>query len=326
MPEKKKIGELMIEQGFIDKYQLKAALNRQERWGKRLGETLVEMGFVSEDVLLTTLSKILSIPSIKPDKFEISRNVISLIPGEICRRLSIIPLAIKIINNKKRFVVAMSDPSDYAAIDEIQFLTNLKILPMIATSNCINATIGKYYSLAAAEGAEEEDKSEISMISRSAKTGSEYMEVIREGRQDVVKIGNSQKKNNRDGGIVIGRDQFNEVTGEKREPMSEFGKAIEEKLENFDLGENQAKPEPLVNDEYEESTGVFKDDNVFNKLVKILKNKSLLSDNELKAIMSVARESDLKSIKGAKVFKLLVEILYQKKMIDEKEKKILDEG
>jgi len=52
MAEKKKIGDLLIEQGIIDKYQLKAALNRQERWGKKLGETLVEMGFITEEVLI----------------------------------------------------------------------------------------------------------------------------------------------------------------------------------------------------------------------------------------------------------------------------------
>ena len=101
MSQKKKIGDQLLENGVIDKYQLKAALNRQERWGKKLGETLMEMGFITEDVLIKTLSGIFNIPSIKPEKFEISKKILTLIPREVCERLNVIPLAIKTINNKK---------------------------------------------------------------------------------------------------------------------------------------------------------------------------------------------------------------------------------
>ena len=315
MTEKKKIGEWLIEQGSIDKYQLKAALNRQERWGKRLGETLIEMGFITDDVLLKTLGKIFNIPSIKPEKFEISKAVLALIPKEICERLSVIPLAIKTINGKKRFIVAMGDPSDYAAIDEIQFLTNLKVLPMVTTISSTKIALSKYYGV---EREAVEDRSEISMVSKVSKPG-EHMEIIRQGREDKVKI-ESSIQNVEEHGIPLEPDQNG-----KPAPSTDFQKALEDKLKNFEIEESSPKPAPFADEEYEESTGVFKEDNAFNKLLKILKNRTILSDDELKFLLGVNAKTGIKGLKGSKGFKFLIELLSQKKLISEKEKKLLEE-
>lgn len=311
MTQKKKIGDLLLEQGVIDKYQLKAALNRQERWGKKLGETLVEMGFITEDVLIKTLSGIFNIPSIKPEKFEISRQVLSLIPREVCERLHVIPLAIKTINNKKRFVVAMADPTDYSAIDEVQFLTNMRVLPMVTSLASINASITKYYGAGPVSGSHE-----ISVVSKVSRPD-EYMEIIRQGKEDRVRTDDPEAKEK------VLNDIRTRTSSKPAE--SDFGKAIEDKLANFDLEETAAKPEPLAEDEYEESTGVFREDNLFNKLLKVLKNKSILSEGEIKVLLGVSGKEGMKQLKGSKGFKVLIELLHEKKLIDDKEKKLLEE-
>lgn len=321
MTDRKKIGEMLLEQGSIDKYQLKAALNRQERWGKKLGETLVEMGFISDEVLLKILSKVLNMPSIRPEKFEVSKGVLSLIPKDVCTRLLIVPLAIKTINSKKRLVVAMADPTNYAAIDEIQFLTNLKVLPMVCTSASFEAAMIKYYGspLPAVNG----DNSEVSIISRVTNPG-EYMEIIRQGREDKVKIesSNPSEPSRELDEVEQAKKRAQKMKGEQ---ASEFGKDLEEKLKNFEIEEVQAKPEPFASEEYEESTGIFRDENSFNKLVKILKYKSILNDGELKSLIAAGKEFNPKSQADKKGLKMLVDMLHSRNVLTDKEKKILDE-
>ena len=312
MTQKKKIGDMLIEKGVIDKYQLKAALNRQERWGKKLGETLVEMGFITEEVLVKTLSMIFNIPSIRPEKFEISKAVLSLVPREVCTRLSLIPLAIKTVNNKKRLIVAMSDPTNYSAVDELRFLTNLPVLPMVTSIGSIDASLRKYYGI----GMVKDNDSEVSMISRSA-SSEEFMEIIRQGREDKVNVSEKPQKEN-----VFERAEVDEKKAMEAE-SSEFSKALDDRLKNFEIEPAEAMPEPFEDYEYEESTGVFKDENILNKLLKVLKNKSLLSDDELKTLLGVSIK-DAGKLKGSGAFKALLELLHRKKIISDKEKKLIE--
>ena len=284
------------------------------------------MGFISDEVLLKVLSKVLNMPSIKPDKFEISKGVLAMIPKDVCIRLSLIPLAIKTINNKKRLVIAMGDPTNFSAIDEVQFLSNLKVLPMVTTSAKIEAALAKYHGIEVVE----DDKSEISMIAKNTNPG-EYMAIIRQGREDIVKIEPSMKS----GSAKIpaeppaGKDPLEEAKkrAEKLsgESSSEFGRELDEKLKNFEIEETQAKPEPFASDEYEESTGIFKDDNLFSKLVKILKNKSILSDGEIKSLIGAGKNFDARSASDKKSLKMLVDMLHARNVLDDKDKKKLDE-
>lgn len=317
--KKKKIGEMLIEAGLIDEYQLKAALNRQERWGKKLGETLIEMGFITEDGLLKTLSKSLNIPSIQIDKFEISKEVIGMLPRDLCAKHSLVPLAVKIINNKKRFVIAMSDPTNYAALDEVQFLTNMHVIPMVTSIGCVSRALDKYYPLYEPSNAEE--LSGVSVVSKVVKTG-DKMEIIRQGREDVVDLAKEGKGPvNKEGLSEDGR-----LEGMEQVAVTDFSRALDDKLKNFEIDEDETKPKPFLQEEYEESTGVFKEDNVFNSLVKILKNKKLISDAELKQLLADEAKGGLKDFRSSGTFKLLVDMLYKKKLITDAEKKILDEG
>jgi len=317
--KKKRIGEMLIEGGAIDEYQLKAALNRQERWGKKLGETLIEMGFITEDILLKTLSKILNIPNIQIEKYDIKKEILKLVPRKICVDNLVIPLAIKPINGKDRLIVAMADPTNYHAVDEIQFKSGLKVLPMVTTISSIKSAIGKYYPPSPGE------KDEISFIKEKAKS----MEVVRGGNEDVVEMEESYKEVpngpiKSKPGMELGGSPEDKVDGLERVSISSFGKAIDDRLKKMDAEESQTTPKPFAQEEYEESTGVFRDDNVFMNLVKILKGKSVISDDELKSLLGVASKTGIKDMKNFPGFKVLIELLHKKKMITDAEKKILE--
>ena len=314
MSKKKKIGDMLLERKHIDKYQLKAALNRQERWGKKLGETLVEMGFITEEVLIKTLSSIFSIPSILPENFEISKKVLALVPKEVCSRLNAIPLAIKSINGKRRLVFAMADPTNYAAIDEVQFLTNLRVLPMVTSIGSIKASLLKYYGI----GFTDEQGSGVSIVAKPPES-EDYMQIVRDGNEEIIKM-NPDKENER-----VFKEIEEETSIKDNSEPSEFSKALDDKLKNFEIEPNEAKPEPFEDYEYEESTGVFKEETVFNKLIKVLKNKSVISDGELKALLGVNLK-DGAGIKNQGGFKVLIELLHAKKLITDEEKKKLEKG
>jgi len=316
--KKKRIGEMLIEAGAIDEYQLKAALNRQERWGKKLGETLIEMGFITEEILLKTLSKALNIPSIQIDKYKVRPEIIKLLPRNLCVNNLVLPLAKKMISGKQRLVVAMADPTNYAALDEIQFKTGMKILSMVTTISSVQNAIAIYYP------PKPGDRDPITFVKKAP----EPMAVVRDGNEETIDFEDSYKevsngsKMSKPGAVLNGK-VTDKVEGLERVSISDFGKAIEDKLNDFDFGENQPTPKPFVQEEYEESTGVFRDDNVFNNLVKILKNKSVLSDEEFKTLLGVAAKEGDKDLKKFSGFKLLINLLHQKKLINDAEKKIL---
>ncbi len=145
---KLRIGEILVAEKKIDQVQLKSALAHQKRWGKKLGDCLVDLGFISELDLVRTLSRFLRIPLIdltRLDASKITKEILNLIPLPVARRVRAVPLATKEIKRKKRLVVATSDPTNYAAFDEIQFKAGLPLLLMIAPESDIDWFLRKYY-------------------------------------------------------------------------------------------------------------------------------------------------------------------------------------
>lgn len=184
--KRKKLGEVLIENGFVDEFQLKSALAQQEKWGKRLGETLIDLGFISENSLMKALSKFFHVPSINIGTLEVPPQVVALVPVALAEKYVAMPLAIKNIEQKKRLVVAMVDPTDLAAVDELQFKSGMKILPMVSTISGIQKAIRRYYhkdrSLPVHIG---DDRSGISMIADEDEIS--RMELIRGGNEDSVR-------------------------------------------------------------------------------------------------------------------------------------------
>ncbi len=141
--DKKKIGDLLIEKGLITKAQLKECLQLQGFSGKRLGEVLTEKGYVTEDQLIDTISERLSIPKISLASMVIDPNVLRHVSVEVARRYTLIP----IFEIGNTLTIAMADPLNIIAIDEIKYQTGLNIKRAITTISEIKEAVEKYYSI-----------------------------------------------------------------------------------------------------------------------------------------------------------------------------------
>lgn len=145
MEEKKKLGEILLEAGVIDKFQLKSALAEQNKWGGRLGNHLVQMGILTEELLVKALSKQLKIPYLDLGQMQITKETLDLVPQELAEKFHLVPVAVKKIANKKTLIVAMSDPTNLDAIDELQFRTGHIIKPAVDGDTAIEMAIRKFY-------------------------------------------------------------------------------------------------------------------------------------------------------------------------------------
>ena len=139
-----RLGEMLVKSKLITEDQLKKALAQQSTSGGRLGSNLVKLGFLTEEDITSFLSKQYGVPSINLAHFEIDQSVIKLVPAEIAQKHMVIPI------NRKGSVltVAMADPSNIFAIDDIKFLSGFKVEPVVAAETSIKNAINKHYDSA----------------------------------------------------------------------------------------------------------------------------------------------------------------------------------
>ena len=146
MNTKKRLGEMLVEKGLIDKLQLEAAIGRQHQWGGRLGSNLVKLAYISEITLIKFLSSQLKLPCGDLSKITFNDDTCNLITAEVAKKYHIIPLELKTSASKKTLFIAMSEPTNILAIDEVSFLTGLTVRPVIATDSQISKAIDKIYN------------------------------------------------------------------------------------------------------------------------------------------------------------------------------------
>jgi type IV pilus assembly protein PilB len=136
-----RLGSMLVSSGLITDDQLKKALSVQKTEGGRLGSILVKLGSVQEDKLMTFLSKQYGVPYVDLNKFEINPAVIKHIPAEVAQKYRIMP-----INRAGATItIAMVDPSNIFAIDDIKFMTGYNVEAVVATEGAIVEAIKKYY-------------------------------------------------------------------------------------------------------------------------------------------------------------------------------------
>jgi type IV pilus assembly protein PilB len=136
-----RLGELLIREQLITVQQLQQAQDDQKKTGGRLGTSLVRMGMVDETQLLTFLAKQYHVPAINLDETEVDPEIIKHISEDVASKHQIIPINRQGAN----LVVAMADPSNIFAIDDIKFLTGLTVQVVVASENQIARAIDKYY-------------------------------------------------------------------------------------------------------------------------------------------------------------------------------------
>jgi len=139
-----RLGELLIKDESISLDELQEALKEQETSPKRLGEILIKKGYISELRLAEALSNQLNIPLVSLVRLCPTQDLLSLVPENVARRLNVIPIQKP---DSKHIVIAMSDPMDTLAIDEIRMLTQLEVIVQVATISDIQKGLTSFYKM-----------------------------------------------------------------------------------------------------------------------------------------------------------------------------------
>lgn len=139
-----KLGELLLHEQLITSGQLDEALTCQTVFGIKLGSSLVELGFISDEQLCRFLSRKLSVPAASARVMSsVAPAVLALVPAELAEKYRVIPIK----KDGKKLALAMADPSDFKAIDEVAFVTGCVIQPYIVPDVRITSALSKYYQI-----------------------------------------------------------------------------------------------------------------------------------------------------------------------------------
>src|SRR5262245_7288511 len=136
------LGDLLINDGLVTREQLQTALAEQKRTREKLGVILVRLNLITEDQLVGFLSRQYGIPSISLADFEVDREVLRLVPLQLASKYEVLP--IRVVGNT--LTLAMSDPTNLLALDDVAFMTNMQVMPLVASQGAIREAIERAYT------------------------------------------------------------------------------------------------------------------------------------------------------------------------------------
>jgi type IV pilus assembly protein PilB len=136
-----KLGETLLKDNLITPQQLKEALDYQRINGGRLASTLVKLGMLSDEEVTAVLSRQYGVPSVNLDLFEVDPAAVALVPQETAERYSVLPLS----RVGATLTLAMIDPTNVFAIDDIKFMTGLSVEPVVVSETAFQFAVKKYY-------------------------------------------------------------------------------------------------------------------------------------------------------------------------------------
>src|SRR5207249_6873455 len=143
-----RLGEILVKESLITQDQLQKALEFQRANGGKLGSCLTRMGFITDDDITGVLSRQYGVPSINLKYYEIDPNVIKLIPQDTAARYQVIPLS----RVGSVLTIAMTDPTNVFAMDDIKFMTGFNVEPVVASEAAIAEAISRFYGAASPQG------------------------------------------------------------------------------------------------------------------------------------------------------------------------------
>jgi type IV pilus assembly protein PilB len=147
MVKQPKLGELLVRAGAIDQTQLEAALGEQKKWGSPLGMTIVRMGFLDEETLVRTLARQLKLPLAWLRGKRIKPQVLALVPNELALKHRCLPMTCSDSPSGRVLFLAMQDPADLAAVDEVAFRTGCKVKAVLAAPGELEEALKRHYQL-----------------------------------------------------------------------------------------------------------------------------------------------------------------------------------
>jgi type IV pilus assembly protein PilB len=135
-----RLGELLLREKRITPAQLQEALNHQKANGGKLGMTLVKLGMVKDEEITALLSRQYGVPFINLAQFDIDASVLKLIPAETAQKYQIVPIG----RSGATLTIAMTDPTNVFALDDIKFMTGYNVEPVVASETAVGEAIHKY--------------------------------------------------------------------------------------------------------------------------------------------------------------------------------------
>ena len=143
MASSNRLGELLVREKLISLQQLRTAQDEQKRTGGNLGYTLAKLGYISDGEITDFLSAQYRLPAINLDEYEIEADVIRLVTRDVCEKHKIMPVS----RSGSSLIVAMADPTNLHAIDDIKFLTGYNVEPVVASETAIQNSVERYYNV-----------------------------------------------------------------------------------------------------------------------------------------------------------------------------------
>ncbi len=168
-----KLGEILVREGLITQDQLRKALQEQKGTGMRLGYTLVKLGFVEETEVTKMLARQYRMPAVDLSRFEVDPKILKLLPPDIAIKHTVLPLK----REGRTLTVALADPNNVTAIEDIKFITRCDIFPVIAGEYTLRNAIDRHY---------QQSDAQIQNLLRSVEAEAD-LEVVEEHQDEEVK-------------------------------------------------------------------------------------------------------------------------------------------
>jgi type IV pilus assembly protein PilB len=170
-----KLGDILVRDGLITADQLKRALAEQRSSGMRLGYTLVKLGFIEETEITKMLARQYRMPAVDLSRFEVDPKILKLITSDIANKYTVLPLK----REGRTLTIAIADPNNVAAIEDIKFITRCDIFPVIAGEYTLRNAIDRYY--------QQSDAQLASLLKSVEDEGASDLEVVEEQQDEEVK-------------------------------------------------------------------------------------------------------------------------------------------
>ena len=136
----KQLGEVLLDEGLVTEAQLLAALDEQTSMGTSLGRTLVELGILTEAQLVRALAAQVGMEFVDLDEYPVDRTAVALVPGALCRRYSVLPVALR----DGALVLATADPGNVVAVDDVRTVCGMAVVPVVATYDNVLRAIDRF--------------------------------------------------------------------------------------------------------------------------------------------------------------------------------------
>ena len=175
--QRKRIEDLLFETGIMTREQLEWGINEQKRTGKKVEEVLVQKGIITEEDILGALEIQLGIPYVNLEQYDIDYNIASIIPENLARRYTVIAVGI----DNEKLKVAMKDPLNMFALDDLKLATKREIIPIIASEKGILNVINQIYT-------SEQTKNIVSQVELQMKEEQRKQGVVKEESNDVPMV------------------------------------------------------------------------------------------------------------------------------------------